>query len=78
MAEKYDELSFEEAMEKLESIVEKLEAGDVPLEKAIDYYQEGMMLSKLCSDKITNVQEKMAKILNEHGETTAFDVEEEV
>lgn len=78
MTEKYDELSFEEAMEKLEKIVEKLEAGDVPLEKAIDYYQEGMILSKLCSDKINNVQEKMAKIINEHGEVTTFDVEGEV
>lgn len=72
------ELSFEEAMEKLEKIVGKLETGDVPLEKAIDYYQEGMILSKLCSDKINSVQDKMAKILNEHGEITNFDVEGEV
>ena len=78
MTEKNTELSFEEAMEKLEKIVGKLETGDVPLEKAIDYYQEGMILSKLCSDKINSVQEKMAKILNEHGEITNFDVEGEV
>ncbi|MCF3941727.1 exodeoxyribonuclease VII small subunit [Oceanobacillus alkalisoli] len=78
MTEKNTELSFEEAMEKLEKIVGKLETGDVPLEKAIDYYQEGMILSKLCSDKINSVQDKMAKILNEHGEITNFDVEGEV
>ncbi len=72
------ELSFEEAMEKLEKIVGKLETGDVPLEQAIDYYQEGMILSKICSDKINSVQDKMAKILNEHGEITNFDVEGEV
>ena len=78
MTEKNTELSFEEAMEKLEEIVGKLETGDVPLEKAIDYYQEGMILSKLCSDKINSVQEKMAKILNEHGEITNFDVEEDI
>lgn len=77
MAKKDEELSFEQAMEKLEEIVEKLEAGDVPLEKAIDYYQEGMVLSKLCSDKITNVQEKMTKILNEQGEIVAFELEED-
>ncbi len=78
MAEKYEKLSFEEAMEKLEKIVEKLEGGDVPLEKAIEYYQEGMILSKLCSEKIKNVQDKMVKILNEHGEITTYDLEEEV
>ncbi|MCM3738775.1 exodeoxyribonuclease VII small subunit [Oceanobacillus luteolus] len=77
MTKKYEELSFEEAMEQLEKIVDKLETGDVPLEKAIEYYQDGMILSKLCSDKINNVQEKMAKILNEHGEVTTFEVEEE-
>ena len=74
---KKKEASFEEAMLELEDIVKKLEAGDVPLEKAIDYYQEGMVLSKLCSDKITNVQEKMTKILNEQGEIVSFELEED-
>lgn len=77
MAKKNEELSFEQAMEKLDEIVQKLEAGDVPLERAIDYYQEGMILSKLCSDKITNVQEKMTKILNEQGEIVSFELEED-
>lgn len=71
------ELTFEEAMVKLEEIVEKLEAGDVPLEKAIVYYQEGMKLSKLCNDKLENVQEKMTKIMNEQGELEPFEIQEE-
>lgn len=77
MAEKNEKLTFEQAMEKLEEIVGKLETGDVPLEKAIDYYQEGMLLSKLCSEKIVNVQEKMTKIMDEQGEVTSFDIEED-
>lgn len=77
MTEKHENLSFEQAMEKLEEIVQKLETGDVPLEKAIDYYQEGMLLSKLCSDKIVNVQEKMTKIMDEQGEVTSFEIQEE-
>ncbi|GAB4073499.1 exodeoxyribonuclease VII small subunit [Barrientosiimonas marina] len=75
--EKEANLSFEEAMQQLEKIVEKLEQGDVPLEKAISYYQEGMQLSKLCNNKLTNVQEKMTKIMNEHGQYETFDVQEE-
>lgn len=75
MSEK--ELSFEEAMIELEKIVEQLEEGDVPLEKAINYYQDGMKLSKVCNDKLLNVQEKMTKIMNEQGELKPFDIQEE-
>ena len=71
------EMSFEEAMLELEKIVENLEEGDVPLEKAITFYQDGMKLSKLCNDKLTNVQEKMTNIINENGELEPFEVQEE-
>ena len=72
-----DAMTFEETMEKLEKIVEKLEEGDVPLEKAINYYQEGMKLSKVCSDKLKNVQEKVVKIVNEQGKLEPFDIQED-
>ncbi|WP_026569993.1 MULTISPECIES: exodeoxyribonuclease VII small subunit [Sediminibacillus] len=75
MSEK--EISFEEAMKQLEEIVEKLEEGEVPLEKAINYYQEGMKLSKLCSDKLSSVEEQMEKIVNEQGETVPFSIQED-
>lgn len=76
MTEKQDK-TFEQAMLELEEIVEKLEEGDVPLEKAIAYYQEGMELSKICNDKLKNVQEKMTTILNEQGEFELFEIQEE-
>lgn len=72
-----EEVSFEEAMQELEKIVERLEEGDVPLEKALAYYQEGMKLSKLCNDKLTQVQDKMTKIMNEQGEPKIFNLQEE-
>ena len=72
-----EELSFEEAMAQLEEIVKKLEDGDVPLEKAINYYQDGMKLSKLCSDKLQNVEQQMEQIVNEQGETLLFTIQEE-
>lgn len=75
--EKKEELTFEQAMEKLEKIVTMLEEGDVPLEKAIEYYHDGMKLSKLCNEKLTNVQDKMVHILNEQGELEPFEVEED-
>ncbi|WP_077299527.1 exodeoxyribonuclease VII small subunit [Virgibacillus pantothenticus] len=75
MAEK--ELTFEEAMQQLEQVVEKLETGDVPLEKAITYYQDGMKLSKLCTEKLNQVEEKMTKIMNEQGDMEPFPMQEE-
>ncbi|GMK37958.1 exodeoxyribonuclease 7 small subunit [Paenibacillus sp. CCS19] len=54
-----DQLSFEEAMEKLETIVMKLENGDVPLETAIELFQEGMRLSQLCGSKLELVERKI-------------------
>ncbi|WP_085508824.1 exodeoxyribonuclease VII small subunit [Thalassobacillus devorans] len=77
MSENHKELSFEEAIEQLESLVEKLEEGDVPLEKAINYYQEGMKLSKTCSEKLNRVEQQMQQIMNEHGEFEPFSVQEE-
>jgi len=71
------QLSFEEAMNKLETIVEKLEEGDVPLEEAIKYYKEGMELSKLCHDKLKNVETQLTQIITEDGQTENFTVREE-
>ncbi|WP_066312440.1 exodeoxyribonuclease VII small subunit [Bacillus sp. FJAT-29814] len=70
-------ISFETAMSKLEKIVDKLEAGDVPLEEAITYYKEGMELSKLCHDKLKNVEEQITKIITEDGRTDNFSINEE-
>lgn len=74
---KQKELSFEDAMEKLEEVVEKLEQGDVPLERAISMFQEGMSLSKLCHDKLKNVENSMDRILHEDGEVEQTTFQEE-
>jgi exodeoxyribonuclease VII small subunit len=75
--EEENKLSFEEAMNKLEGIVERLEEGDVPLEEAIAIYKEGMELSKLCHDKLKNVEEQLAQIITEDGRKESFSITEE-
>ncbi|MGG6309706.1 exodeoxyribonuclease VII small subunit [Paenibacillus macerans] len=62
------EIHFEEAMNQLEDIVSQLERGDVPLEKAIDLFQQGMQLSQLCSQKLAQVERKIEMIVEEDGE----------
>jgi exodeoxyribonuclease VII small subunit len=69
-------ISFEEAMNKLEQIVDKLEEGDVPLEAAIAFYKEGMELSKLCHDKLKSVEEQLTQIITEDGRKQNFTIEE--
>lgn len=70
-------LTFEQAMEKLEVIVEKLEEGDVPLEEAISFYKEGMELSKLCHNKLKNVEDQLTQILTDDGQAVDFSIREE-
>ncbi len=48
--------SFEEALRTLESIVERLEQGDVPLEESIRLYEEGIAVSKYCAGKLTQAE----------------------
>ncbi|WP_339324249.1 exodeoxyribonuclease VII small subunit [Paenibacillus sp. FSL W8-0194] len=68
MTEKDNELKFEDAMIQLEDIVGELEHGDVPLEKAIELFQQGMKLSQLCSQKLEQVERKIEMIVEENGE----------
>lgn len=63
MSNEQETLSFEQAIEKLETIVAMLEGGDVPLEKAIELYQEGMRLSQLCGQKLEQVERKIEMLV---------------
>lgn len=57
-----DEMSFEEAMSALEQVVERLDRGDVPLEESIALYERGTKLKARCEAKLTEAQEKVAKL----------------
>ena len=50
---------FEDAMESLENIVQELESGDLSLEKAMQRFEEGIKLSKFCSDKLDETEKKI-------------------
>lgn len=66
--EQIQQLTFEEALSRLELIVDSLEAGDVPLEKAIDLFQEGMKLANKCNQKLENIESKIEMILEKDGD----------
>lgn len=52
-------LSYEEALKRLEAIVEEMESDDLPLESLIARYEEGMRLRKLCLDKLAEAEGKI-------------------
>ncbi len=68
--------SFEENLEKLESIVKKLETGEVPLDEAIDNFNEAMKLAKTCDEKLKNAEEAITKLVKDNGNVVDFKVEE--
>jgi exodeoxyribonuclease VII small subunit len=56
-------LDFEQAMEKLESIVEKLESGELTLEDSVKAFEEGIELSRLCKKKLESAEDRVKKIV---------------
>jgi exodeoxyribonuclease VII small subunit len=73
-----DTQTFEESVKRLEAIVDKLERGDVPLEESLRLYEEGLELSKACSERLTHAElilKRLAK--NAKGAFEELDEEEE-
>ncbi|MCK5561299.1 MAG: exodeoxyribonuclease VII small subunit [Thermoplasmata archaeon] len=72
------ELSFEEALGKLENNVRTLEVGELSLEESLKIFEEGMKLSKLCSSKLEEAEQKIEILLEQEGKlvTEEFEVEE--
>lgn len=74
--EEKEELSFEQSLAKLEEIVKKLEVGDVPLDMAINEFNQAMNLARACDEKLKNAEEAITKLVNQNGEVEDFVVEE--
>lgn len=68
--------NFEENLTKLETIVNELEKGNVPLDDAIKKYTEAMEYAKNCSEKLKKAQEQVNKIVTEMGTIETFDEEQ--
>jgi len=51
--------NFEKALSELETIVEAMESGSLPLEKMMEQYEEGMRLISFCSAKLNEVEKKI-------------------
>ena len=63
-------MAFEEALAELESVVSRLERGDVALDESIALYERGAALRKRCEAKLREAEEKVSRITLTEGQPT--------
>ncbi len=71
---KEKENNFESNLKQLELIVDKLESGDVGLEKSVQLYEEGMKIKKLCDKKLKDIEMQIKKIKIEDNKVVKEDL----
>ena len=60
-------VKFEDCLERLEKIVKELEKGEVPLEKSLTLFEEGMQLSATCRKQLEEAEGKVEILLKQNG-----------
>ena len=67
------EMTFEEALAELESVVTRLERGDVALDESISLYERGAQLRARCQQKLAEAEEKVSRItVGDGGQPTGL------
>jgi exodeoxyribonuclease VII small subunit len=78
MAKKSPKQSFEENLRRLEQIVESLARGDVPLDEALNLYEEGIQLSRSCAERLKEAELRIKKLSKDtKGQFELTDLREE-
>ena len=67
--------SFEQSLSKLETIVSQLESGELPLEHALEIFEDGVGLARQCQAHLADAERKVEMLMRERGElkTVPFD-----
>jgi exodeoxyribonuclease VII small subunit len=63
MSQEPKEMEFETALKKLEAVVDKLESGDLSLEEALKFYEEGVRMADLCSKRLGEAEKKVEVLM---------------
>jgi len=69
--------SFEASLEALEQIVQHLEEGDLPLEKSLELFEQGIRLSRECQERLSQAERRIEVLLRDNqGRITVSNFEE--
>lgn len=71
------ELTFEEAMERLEEIVDSLECGDYSLDESLKLFEEGVKLVKKCNKQLETIEGSIKKLAIQDGELVEEDFDKD-
>ncbi len=66
------DLTFEQALERLDNTVQALESGGLSLEEATRLYEEGIGLARMCSEALASAELRITRIRTAHGEQMRF------
>jgi exodeoxyribonuclease VII small subunit len=64
-------MKFEECLQRLEQIVGELEKGDIPLDRALSLFEEGVKLSNSCRQELESAEGKVEILLKQNGKIQA-------
>jgi exodeoxyribonuclease VII small subunit len=73
--------NFESSLEELERIVRELERGDLPLEKSLELFEQGVKLSRACQERLSEAERRIEILTRDnHGRPTVrpFEAEDEL
>ncbi|KIS03458.1 exodeoxyribonuclease VII small subunit [Paucilactobacillus wasatchensis] len=68
-----EKMSFETQLKSLQTIVEQLEQGDVPLEEALKQFKTGVELSQELQKTLDNAEKTLTKLMDDDGNETLFE-----
>ncbi len=74
-AKKSTSVNFENQLQELESIVEQLEGGELPLEQALKVFEKGVKLSRQCQQLLAEAEQKVTILMD--NQEQAFEVDDE-
>lgn len=72
---KRKKLDYEAAVAELESLVDRLEQGDISLEESLKLYESGVLLTRECQEALQNAEQKVQMLLQQSGQTNLVDFE---
>lgn len=70
---KTESLSFEQSMQELETVVSKMEQGELPLEEALQNFERGIQLARLSQQKLKDAEQKVQILMQQNDQASLLD-----